>query len=173
MPWFGRGGRRRPRGFGRELADYRAQHVRQTLANDELIGDLIESVDALRRRDLDVDEALDRLTSGEEQLDAAAEELRNILAPEELHPLHVEYEANLERATRGVVTAVRGCALTKQRHRTPDDEEPFTYWKRGQQNMQHARLRMSELTDALRTWEPGAPVEASVAARLHRAEAEE
>ncbi len=173
MPWFGRGGRRRPRGFGRELADYRAQLVRQTVHIDELIGDLIESVDALRRRDLPLDEALDRLTSGEEALNAAASELREILAPEELHPLHVEYEANLERATRGVVTAVRGCALTKQRHRTPDDEEPFTYWKRGQQNMQHARLRMPELTDARRTWEPGTAAEASVAARLHRAEAEE
>jgi exonuclease VII small subunit len=172
MPWFGGTGRRR-RGSGRELADYRAQLVRQTLSIDELIGALIEAIDALRRRDMDVDEALDRLTSGEERLDAATEELRGILAPAELHPLHMEYEANLERATRGVVTAVRGCALTKQRHRAPDDEEPFTYWKRGQQNMQHARLRMSELTDALRTWEPGAPAEASVAARLHRAEAEE
>lgn len=172
FPWFGRGGRR-PRGFGRELADYRAQLVRQTLRIDELLGELAEAIDALRRRDLDVDDALLQLTSGEEALDAAAEELRNILAPEELHPLHVEYEANLERALRGVVTAERGCGLTRQRHRAPDDEEPFTYWKRGQQNILHARLRMSELVDALRTWEPGTRAEASVASRLHRAEAEE
>jgi hypothetical protein len=74
---------------------------------------------------------------------------------------------------RGIVTAERGCALTRLPHRPPDDEEPFTYWKRAQQNIQHARQRMDELVDALVSWQPGTRPEASVAARLHRAEAEE
>jgi hypothetical protein len=170
---FGRGGRRRPQGYGRELADYRAQLVRQTLQIDELLAEVGDLIEALRRRDADVDDAVGRLTATEEALDTAAEGLREMLAPEELHPLHVEYEANLERALRGVVTAERGCGLTRLRHRGPEDEEPFIYWKRGQQNVQHARLRMSELTDALLGWEPGTVAEASVAARLHRTGAEE
>jgi len=170
---FGRGGRRRPQGYGRELADYRAQLVRQTLRIDEVLGEVGDLIEALRRRDADVEDALERLTATEQALDEAAEGLREMLAPEELHPLHVEYEANLERALRGIVTAERGCGLTRLRHRGPEDEEPFTYWKRGQQNVQHARLRMSELTDALLSWEPGTPAEASVAARLHRADAED
>ncbi len=170
---FGRGGRRRPQGHGRELADYRAQLVRHTVQIDELLGEVGDLIDALRRRDADVDEAVGRLTATEEALDAAAEGLRDMLAPEELHPLHMEYEANLERALRGVVTAERGCGLTRLRHRGPEDDEPFTYWKRAQQNIQHARLRMSELADALLTWEPGTRAEASVATRLHRSGVEE
>jgi hypothetical protein len=169
ISWLiGRGGRRRPHAYGRELQKYRGEVVERTARIDATLASLAESIDALRRRDLDVDEALDHLQAGEDELDAVADELREMLAPEELHSLHMEYEANLERALRGIVTAERGCAITRLPHRPPDDEEPFTYWKRGHLNVLHARLRMQELVDALVAWEPGKPAEATVAARLER-----
>jgi hypothetical protein len=169
ISWLiGRGGRRRPHAYGRELQKYRGEVVERTTRIDATLASLAESIDALRRRDLDVDEALDHLQAGEDELDAVADELREMLAPEELHSLHMEYEANLERALRGIVTAERGCAITRLPHRPPDDEEPFTYWKRGHLNVLHARLRMQELVDALVAWEPGKPAEATVAARLER-----
>ena len=86
-----------------------------------------------------------------------------MLAPEELHGLHMEYEANLERALRGIVTVERGCGITRLRHRPPDDEEPFIYYKRGHANITHARMRMAEIVDVMLTWEPGQPAEATVA----------
>ena len=69
---------------------------------------------------------------------------------------------------RGIVTAVRGCSITRLPHRPPDDEEPFIYYKRGQLNVTHARLRMAEIVDVLINWEPGKPAEATVAARMER-----
>ncbi len=111
---------------------------------------------------------MEQLQAAEDELDTVADELREMLAPEELHALHMEYEANLERALRGIVTAQRGCGITRLPHRPPEDEEPFIYWKRGHLNVLHARLRMQELVDALVAWEPGKPAEASVAARLER-----
>jgi hypothetical protein len=60
---FGRGGRRRPQGYGRELADYRAQLVRQTLRIDEVLGEVGDLIEALRRLDADVDDAMDRLNA--------------------------------------------------------------------------------------------------------------
>jgi hypothetical protein len=92
------------------------------------------------------------------------------MAPEELHGLHMEYEANLERALRGIVTVERGCAITRLPHRPPEDEEPFTYWKRGYLNVVHARMRMGEIVETMLIWEPGRSTEATVAARLHREE---
>lgn len=164
-----RGGRRRrPHGYGRELQKYRSEVTERTTRIDATLGVLASSIDAMRRRDIDVDEALIQLQAGEDELDAIADELREMLAPEELHGLHMEYEANLERALRGIVTAERGCAITRLPHRPPEDEEPFTYWKRGHLNVLHARLRMQELVDALVAWEPGKRAEASVAARLER-----
>jgi hypothetical protein len=163
-----RGGRRRPHGYGRELQKYRSEVIERTTRIDAVLGTLVEAIDALRRRDLEVNEAIEQLKAGEDELDAVADELREMLAPEELHSLHMEYEANLERALRGIVTVERGCSITRLPHRPPDDEEPFTYWKRGHQNILHARLRMQELVDALVAWEPGKPAEASVAARLER-----
>jgi hypothetical protein len=163
-----RGGRRRPHAYGRELQKYRSEVGERTTRIDATLASLAESIDALRRRDLNVEEALEHLQAGEDELDAVADELREMLAPEELHSLHMEYEANLERALRGIVTAERGCAITRLPHRPPDDEEPFTYWKRGHLNVLHARLRMQELVDALVAWEPGKPAEATVAARLER-----
>jgi len=162
--------RRRPRSYGKELQAYRRDLTERTTLIDNKLAQLVELTDALRRRDADIDDALAKLQAGEEELDAAAEGLRGILAPEELHALHAEYEGNLERALRGIVTAERGCGITKMRHRPPEDEEPFNYWKRGHLNILHARLRMQELVDGLLTWEPGMPAEADVAARLGRSE---
>lgn len=163
-----RGGERRPHGYGRELDKYRSEVTERTTRIDAMLDTLAGAVDALRRRDLDIEEAVERLQAGEEELDAVAGELRGMLAPEQLHSLHMEYEANLERALRGVVTAERGCGIYRLPHRPPDDEEPFIYWKRGHLNILHARLRMQELVDALVAWEPGRPAEASVASRLER-----
>lgn len=165
---LGRRGRRRPHAYGRELAKYRSEVTERTTRIDATLGTLADAVDALRRRDMDIGEAVERLQAGEDELDAIADELREMLAPEQLHSLHMEYEANLERALRGIMTAERGCGITRLPHRPPDDEEPFTYWKRGHLNIVHARQRMQELVDALVAWEPGRPVDASVAARLER-----
>lgn len=162
--------RRRPRSYGKELQAYRRDLTERTKLIDNQLASLVDLTDGLRRRDADVDDALAKLQIGEEELDAAAEGLRGILAPEELHALHAEYEGNLERALRGIVTAERGCGITKMRHRPPDDEEPFNYWKRGHLNILHARLRMQELVDGLLTWEPGMPAQADVASRLGRTE---
>lgn len=164
------GGRRtrRPKVGGRELHAYRRNLADLTSMIDLELVALGDLVDALRRRDADPDDALIDLQAGEEKLDQAAESLRGILAPEELHGLHAEYEASLERALRGIVTAERGCGITKLPYRPPDDEEPLIYWKRGHLNILHARLRMAELVATLLTWEPGMPAEATVAARLGR-----
>ena len=129
------------------------------------MGDL---VDALRRRDVDIDEAIDRLAAGEDELDAIAEDMREMEAPEDLHELHLEYEANLERALRGIVTAERGCGLTRQRHRPLEDEEPLAYWKRGYANIVHSRMRMAEVAEVMVAWEPGRPTVADVSARVRR-----
>jgi hypothetical protein len=162
--------RRRPRSYGKELHAYRRDLAERTTMIDGQLAKLVDLVDGLRRRDADVDGALVKLQAAENELDLAAEGLRGILAPEELHALHAEYEGNLERALRGIVTAERGCGITKMRHRPPDDEEPLLYWKRGHLNILHARLRMRELVDGLLGWEPGMPAEADVAARMGRVE---
>jgi len=159
---------RRPRLLGGELQAYRRNLGELTGMIDLELLTLGDLVDALRRRDADPDEALVDLQAGEEKLDAAAESLRGMLAPEAVHGLHAEYEASLERAIRGVVTAERGCGITKLPYRPPDDEEPLIYWKRGHLNILHARLRMQELVTTLMAWEPGMPAEATVAARLRR-----
>ena len=152
------GGRRRSVfGHGNELGRYRNELFERT-----------QRIDALRRRDADVDAALESLDAAESELDVLADELRDILAPEALHGLHADYEANLERALRGIVTVERGCGITRLPHRPPEDEEPFTYYKRGYLNVVHARMRMSELVEVLVDWEPGKPAEASVATRLNR-----
>lgn len=164
-----RRGPKRPKAHGRELQNYRRDLTDLTTMIDLELATLADLVDALRRRDADPDEALVDLQASEEKLDAAAESLRGMLAPEELHGLHAEYEASLERALRGIVTAERGCGITRLPYRRPDDEEPLIYWKRGHLNILHARLRMQEVVATLLTWEPGMPAEATVAARLGRA----
>jgi predicted nuclease with TOPRIM domain len=155
-------------GHTRELMHYRSVLTDYTGRIDTTLAELGELTDALRRRDVDIDEAVDRLASGEDELDVIAEDMRDMEAPEQLHSLHLEYEANLERALRGIVTAERGCGLTRQRHRPPDDEEPLAYWKRGHANIVHARMRMQEVAEVLLAWEPGRVAEVSVHTRLQR-----
>lgn len=163
------GGRRRGVfGHGQELVTYRTELAERTRRIDARLAEVADDIDALRRRALDPDEAVDRLTLHEDALDLESEGMLEMFAPEELHGLHMEYEANLERALRGIVTVQRGCGITKMRHRPPDDEEPFTYYKRGHANVTHARLRMAEIVDALANWEPGMPSDASVTTRLER-----
>lgn len=168
MGLLGKRRAKRPKAHGRELQAYRRNLADLTTMIDLELATLGDLVDALRRRDTDPGEALVDLQAGEEKLDLAAESLRGMLAPEELHGLHAEYEGSLERALRGIVTAERGCGITRMPYRPPDDEEPLIYWKRGHLNILHARLRMQEVVSALLTWEPGMPAEATVAARLGR-----
>jgi hypothetical protein len=162
------GGRRGVFGHGHELADYRDDLRERTVRIDARLAEVADDIDALRRRSLDPDPAVERLTLHEEALDAESDGILEMMAPEELHGLHMEYEANLERALRGIVTVERGCGLTRMRHRPPDDEEPFIYYKRGHANVTHARLRMAEIADVLLTWEPGMPADASTTSRLER-----
>jgi hypothetical protein len=160
--------RRRPAGHGKDLRNYRDQLAAQTASIDERLESAADTIDALRRRAVDPDEAVQMLQGEEDELDQRAEALEEMLAPEELHGLHMEYEANLERALRGIVTAERGCAITRLPHRPPDDEEPFNYWKRAHANIVHARMRMTEVVEVLLAWEPGKRAEVSVTTRLHR-----
>jgi hypothetical protein len=163
------GGRRRSVfGHGKELGLYRNELLERTERIDLRLGEVAADIEALRRRSLDPEDAVGRLTVHEEALEAESEGIQAMMAPEELHGLHMEYEANLERALRGIVTVERGCSLTRLPHRPPDDEEPYIYYKRGHANVTHARMRMSEIVDVLLAWEPGRPADASVAARLER-----
>ena len=155
---------------GRELAKYRDELSALTGRIDALLGSVADDIDDLRRREIEPEEAVTRLTAHEEKLDEEAEALRGMMAPEELHGLHMEYEANLERALRGLVTVERGCAIKRLPHRPPEDEEPSTYYKRGHSNVTHARLRMDEIAEVLVAWEPGKPAEVTVSSRLYRDE---
>ena len=163
------GGRRRSVfGPGKELGLYRNELFERTERIDARLGRVAEDIEALRRRGIEPDEAVNRLTIHEDALEAESEGIQAMLAPEELHGLHMEYEANLERTLRGILVVERGCAITRLPHRPPEDEEPYTYYKRGHGNVTHARMRMSEIVDVLLNWEPGKPAEATVAARLER-----
>jgi hypothetical protein len=163
------GGRRRSIfGSGQELGAYRNDLHERTTRIDARLAEVAEDIDSLRRRALDPDQAVERLTLHEEALDLESDGIIEMMAPEDLHGLHMEYEANLERALRGIVTVERGCGITRMRHRPLDDEEPHTYYKRGHANVTHARLRMAEIAEVLLTWEPGMPTDASVTTRLER-----
>jgi hypothetical protein len=163
------GGRRRSIfGHGHELGAYRNELHERTQRIDGVLAAVAEEIDALRRRDLDPDTAVARLGEQEDLLDTESEGLMEMMAPEEVHGLHMEYEANMQRALRGIVTVERGCAITRLPHRPPEDEEPYIYYKRGHANVTHARMRMSEIVEVLLAWEPGRPADASVTARLER-----
>lgn len=162
------GRRRRHFGLGNELGPYRNELHERTNRIDARLEQVSDDIEALRRKDLDPDEAIARLGVHEDALDEESTGLMEMMAPEDLHGLHMEYEANLERALRGIVTVERGCGITRLRHRPPDDEEPHVYYKRGHANVTHARLRMAEIVEVLLTWEPGRPAEATVAARMER-----
>lgn len=164
------GGRRRSVfGHGKELGLYRNELFERTERIDLRLGEVAADIEALRRRALDPEDAVDRLTVHEDALEAESDGIQAMMAPEELHGLHMEYEANLERTLRGILVVERGCAITRLPHRPPDDEEPYTYYKRGHNNVTHARMRMAEIVEVLLNWEPGKPAEATVAARLERA----
>jgi hypothetical protein len=163
------GGRRRGVSWhGKELGRYRNELHERTERIDTRLAEVAEEIEALRRRDIDPDTAIERLTVHEEAREDESEGIQEMLAPEELHGLHMEYEANLERSLRGILVVERGCAITRLPHRPPEDEEPITYYKRGAGNVTHARLRMAEIVEVLLGWEPGQPTEATVAARLER-----
>ena len=163
------GGRRRSVfGQGRELGVYRNELFERTARIDTRLAEVADDIDALRRRDLEPDETVERLSIHEEALDLESEGLQGMMAPEELHGLHMEYEANLERALRGIVTVERGCGITRLPHRPPEDEEPYTYYKRGYQNVTHARMRMAEIVEVMLNWEPGKPADATVTTRLEQ-----
>jgi hypothetical protein len=168
MRLFG-GGRRRTFGHGKELGAYRNDLHERTQRIDARLADVSDEIEALRRRDIDPETAIERLTDHEEELETESDGIQAMPAPPELHALHMEYEANLERSIRGVLVVERGCAITRLPHRPPEDEEPYTYYKRGANNVTHARMRMAEIVEVLLTWEPGQPAEATVAARLERA----
>jgi hypothetical protein len=164
------GGRRRGVSWhGKELGRYRNELHERTQRIDTRLAEVADEIEALRRRDIDPDTAIERLTLHEEALEDESEGIQEMLAPEELHALHMEYEANLERSLRGILVVERGCAITRLPHRPPEDEEPITYYKRGAGNVTHARMRMAEIVEVLLGWEPGQPAEATVAARMERA----
>jgi hypothetical protein len=164
------GGRRRSVfGPGKELGLYRNELSERTERIDLRLGEVAADIEALRRRALDPEDAVASLTVHEDALEAESDGIQAMMAPEELHGLHMEYEANLERTLRGILVVERGCAITRLPHRPPEDEEPYTYYKRGHGNVTHARMRMAEIVQVLLNWEPGKPAEATVAARLERA----
>ena len=163
------GGRRRGGSWhGKELGLYRNELHARTQRIDTRLAQVVDEIEALRRRDIDPETAIERLTLHEEALEEESDGLQAMMAPEQLHGLHMEYEANLERSLRGILVVERGCAITRLPHRPPEDEEPYTYYKRGAGNVTHARLRMAEIVEVLLSWEPGKPAEATVAARLER-----
>ena len=164
------GGRRRSVfGHGKELGAYRNELHERAQRIDSRLAQVSDEIDAVRRKDIDPETAIDRLTGHEEALEDESEGLQAMLAPEELHGLHMELEANLERSIRGLLVVERGCAITRLPHRPPEDEEPHVYYKRGAANVTHARMRIAEIVEVLLSWEPGKPAEATVAARLERA----
>jgi hypothetical protein len=162
------GRRRRVFGHGKELGRYRNELHERTMRIDARLEQVTDDIEALRRKALEPEAAIDRLTVHEEALEEEADGIQAMMAPEELHALHMEYEANLERSLRGILVVERGCAITRLPHRPPEDEEPYTYYKRGAGNVTHARMRMNEIVEVLLSWEPGQPAEATVATRLER-----
>jgi hypothetical protein len=137
-----------------QLAAYRAFLGPQVERIEQVCDTAAEIADDLRRRIREPDEIA--LAIAEQN------------APEPLRALHAEFDANLERALRGVVTIERGCGLTRLPHASIYDDEPQAYWKRGYLNIIHAQMRMREIADVLFAWKAGAPAEASVAARIQQ-----
>ena len=154
-----------------ELAAYR----RTLEANMERIEAVCTAAndiaDDLRRRIRDPEQVAEQLTAAEADLEEIAQAVAEQASPEALRALHAEFDANLERALRGVVTIERGCGLTRLPHATIYDDEPQAYWKRGHLNIIHAQVRMREIANILFTWKSGTPAEATVAARVQSMEA--
>jgi len=153
---------------GGQLSSYRKAMGSHIERIEALCDSASEIADDLRRRIREPDEIAERLAKAETELDEIALSIAEQLAPEPLRALHAEFDANLERALRGVVTIERGCGLTRMPHATIYDEGPQAYWKRGHLNVIHAQMRMREIAEVLFAWKAGAPAEASVAARIHQ-----
>lgn len=151
-----------------QLSAYRKAMGNHTERIEKMCDAVTEIADDLRRRTREPDEIAERLAKAEAALDEIALAVAEQLAPEPLRALHAEFDANLERALRGVVTIERGCELTRMPHATIYDEGPQAYWKRGHLNVIHAQMRMREIAEVLFTWRSGAPAEASIAARIHQ-----
>lgn len=151
-----------------QLAAYRAFLRPQVERIEEICDTAAEIADDLRRRIREPDEIAGPLAAAEAALDDIALAIAERDAPEPLRALHAEFDANLERALRGIVTIERGCGLTRLPHASIYDDEPQAYWKRGYLNIIHAQMRMREIGDVLFAWKAGAPTEASVAARIQQ-----
>lgn len=151
-----------------ELTAYR-QALEANMARIETtcrdVGDI---ADDLRHRTRDPEEVAEQLVAAEMELEEIAQVVGNQEPPEPLRALHAEFDANLERALRGVVTIERGCGLTRLAYHSMYDDGPLAYWKRGHLNIIHAMVRMREISEVLLRWRTGAPAEASVAARIHQ-----
>jgi len=153
---------------GGQLTAYRGvlePHLERIEAVCDTVGEIAED---LRRKSKDPDQVAESLAAAEAELDSIAVQVAEQEAPEPLRALHAEFDANLERALRGVITIERGCGLTRLQHATIYDDEPQAYWKRGHLNIIHAQMRMREIADILFTWKAGMPTEASVAARIQQ-----
>ena len=150
------------------LSAYRKAMGHHTERIEELCDSVSLIADDLRRKIREPDEIAEPLAMAEAGLDQIALEVAEQVAPEPLRALHAEFDANLERALRGVVTIERGCGLTRMPHATIYDEGPQAYWKRGYLNVIHAQMRMREIAEVLYAWKAGAPAAASVAARIHQ-----
>src|SRR5438045_5363631 len=88
------GGKRRTfSGQARELMQYRSVLSGYTGRVDTTLEELGELSDALRRRDVGIDEAVDRLASGEDGHDAIAHERRDKEAPEHIQSQHLHYDS--------------------------------------------------------------------------------
>lgn len=151
-----------------QLAAYRramGPHIERIEALSDTVSLIAED---LRRRIREPDDIAEPLAKAEAELDQIALDIAEQIAPEPLRALHAEFDANLERALRGVVTIERGCGLTRMPHATIYDDGPQAYWKRGHLNVIHAQMRMREIAEVLFAWKAGAPAEASVAARIHQ-----
>lgn len=150
------------------LAAYR-DALRPQVERIEGVLDLVAEVaEDLRRRIREPDDTAETLTDAEAELEAIAAEVGEQLAPEPLRALHAEFDANLERALRGLVTIERGCGLSNLPFASPYDDEPQAYWKRGHLNVIHAQMRMREIAEVLFTWKVGTSPEASVSARIQQ-----
>lgn len=151
-----------------QLSAYRKAMGPRTERIEELCDTVSLIADDLRRKIREPDEIAEPLARAEAAMDEIALEVAEQFVPEPLRALHAEFDANLERALRGLVTVERGCGLTRMPHASIYDDGPQAYWKRGHLNVIHAQMRMREIAEILFSWKSGMPADTSVAARVHQ-----
>lgn len=154
-----------------QLNAYRGELRQRADRIDALCDSVTEIADDLRRRVRDPEQIAESLATADAELDEIALAVAGMTPPEALRALHAEFDANLERALRGLVTIERGCGLTRLQHATMYDDEPQAYWKRGYHNVINAQIRMRDIVIVLFAWKAGAPAELSVTARVQQMEA--